>query len=97
MSNFGITPGQVAQIAADWRAGGETLSAGRLSPPAESGTSRVVAACAAFCAAAWKATTADADRLTALGDALARFDALTVESDRASADALGTASGGGPR
>lgn len=97
MSNFGITPGQVAQIAADWRSGGETLAAERLSPPTGSSSSRVVAACAAFCAAASTATKADADRLTALGDALARFDALTEESDRASAAALGTASAGGPR
>ncbi|QRY63170.1 hypothetical protein JVX90_02685 [Gordonia sp. PDNC005] len=97
MSNFGITPGQVAQIAADWRAGGEALSAERPSPPTGSGSSRVVAACATFCSAASKATTADANRLTALGDALARFDALTEESDRASAAALSTASVGGPR
>ncbi|WP_336683041.1 MULTISPECIES: hypothetical protein [Bacillati] len=97
MSKFGITPGQIAQIAADWRVGGETLSEERLVPPTGSGTSRLVAACAEFCSAASKTTTADAHRLTALGDALARFDALTEESDRASAAALDTASRGGPR
>ncbi|GEE00968.1 hypothetical protein nbrc107696_14140 [Gordonia spumicola] len=97
MSVFGITPGQVAQIAADWKTCGASIADVRVTPPPGGSTSRVVAACVEFCAQARRTATTEADRLTGLGDALSRFDALTSESDRASASALGVASAKGPR
>lgn len=91
MSTFGITPEAVAAIVSVWRREAEEI--GALSPPAapaaRSATCEALARCVP---AAGAATGALGTTLHALADALARFNALTTESDeRAGTELLTTA------
>ncbi|MGO3328038.1 hypothetical protein [Gordonia sp. (in: high G+C Gram-positive bacteria)] len=89
MVDFGITPTQVAQIVADWRELGDEIVRTRLPDPPQTSTSRTVAAAAIASAKAAMVSSADGLRLIALAEALAKFTALSQESDRASAAAIG--------
>ncbi|MCF8589872.1 hypothetical protein [Gordonia liuliyuniae] len=91
MAGFGITPAQIAQIAADWRELGSVIVETRLDDPPASSTSHTVAAAAIATVKAKTVSATDGLRLVALADALARFNALSQESDAASADAIGDA------
>ncbi|WOC11513.1 hypothetical protein [Gordonia sp. MP11Mi] len=91
MAGFGITPARIAQIAADWREFGGGIVETQLADPPASSTSHTVRATAIASVKAKTVSAADGLRLVALADALARFNALTQESDAASADAIGDA------
>ncbi|MCF8604976.1 hypothetical protein L5I01_16600 [Gordonia sp. HY442] len=89
MADFGITPTQIAQIVADWRELGDEIVRTRLPDPPASSTSRTVAAAAIAGTKAAAVSSADGLRLIALAEALAKFNALSQESDTASAATIG--------
>lgn len=89
MADFGITPAQIAQIAADWRELGGGIVQTRLPDPPPSSTSLTVRAGAIVGVTASRVSAADGRRLLALADALATFNALSQESDSAAADVIG--------
>ena len=91
MADFGITPTQIAQIVADWRALGDGIVATRLPDPPAHSTSRTVSAAAIASVKATTVSGADGLRLVALADALAKFNSISQESDSACADAIGDA------
>lgn len=89
MTDFGITPARIAQIVSDWRELGTAIVEADVPEPPSSATSRTVIAAAVASVNAKVVSRADGLRLTALADALARFNAVSQESDATSADAIG--------
>ena len=89
MTFFGIDPATIATIVATWRREGDALSALDYGSSVNGATdSFALAALGEFRTAAHAATQPQGRVLAGLGDALAKFNALTADSDRSSAVAL---------
>ncbi len=97
MAGFGITPAQIAQIAAVWRQQGDALDGITLNIPPHGRSGSAVRAVRTFCLRATVVSGADAARLIALGEALDAFSARSQESDRSAAVGIAAASAGAVR